>query len=195
MREKGVNDTFLLFYFEITGFFIYLQKNKTNTMEKENKDALERLREKIKKCGKEVIIEMAIPRNMYIERVGAIFPQIIRHWCLIHYFTLIQKTENKQHWQGELMGFFSNISKIAIKDNKENNRKQALEQAINQYNFRIRETINKINVKKFKDEGIDIVNNAFYNYTIIDFLNELDKIIDLIAKRNTNEIREYIKNL
>lgn len=164
-------------------------------MEKENKDALERLREKIKKCGKEAIIEMAIPRNMYIERVGGIFPQIIRHWCLIHYFTLVQKTENKQHWQGELIGFIESASDYKIKKGNLLSRQQALEQMVTSYNFKSRGTIDKINVKKFKDEGVNIVNNKFYDYTVFDFLNNFDFIIDLIAMQDKDKIRNYVNNL
>lgn len=74
-------------------------------------------------------------------------------------------------------------------------RQQALEQMVTSYNFKSRGTIDKINVKKFKDEGVNIFNNKFYDYTVFDFLNNFDFIIDLIAMQDKDKIRNYVNNL
>lgn len=153
------------------------------------------IRKHIKKRVREILLEMAYSRNEYIDKVSAIFPQIITHWCLIRYFSLIQETKNKLHWQGELLGFFKTTSRYVLKNSNQISRERALFQMINANNFKVKEIVKRIIEPKFIQENVNSNNNVFYDYTIEDYLKEVDKLTLLIANQNYDEIVEYIKKL
>ena len=143
-----------------------------------------------------IITELALPRKSVKQRISNIFPQIIENWCLIKY----SKDNNVNsdlinHWKSELSTHIINASRLQIKDNDSfDNRKTLLNQLINEEDFTDVNIIDMTICTKFKKENIDISTREYGN-VLMDFINNLNKIVDIIALKNRDSILDYITNL
>ena len=156
----------------------------------------EQAKEVIENNKKGIITEMALPRKSVKSRVVNIFPQIIENWCLIHYVTLSGDKEiYKNHWQNELLTHLMGICRLQIKENDSfDSRKKLFNQIMIEEDFTTPNSIHLVITAKFKKEGIDRT-TEIYNNILIDFINNINTIVNLISNKNDMDIEEYIDNL
>ena len=156
----------------------------------------EQSKEVIENNKKGILTEMALPRKSVKARVVNIFPQIIENWCLIHYVTLSgDKEMYKNHWKSELFSHLTSICRLQIKENDNfDSRKKLFNQIMIEEDFTIPNSIHLVITSKFKKEGIDRTTET-YNNILIDFINNINTIVNLISNKNDIEIEEYIDNI
>lgn len=142
------------------------------------------------------LMEYAHPRAKYVENVSNLAKQIIENWCLVHYCTIVGRTELKEHWQTELYAHMSNIGQDSIKGNKslETKRKAIIEGFDVRDLFNGQDKIFDIIYKKFSLEGIDVKSKEVVQ-TINDCVNSLDTIIDEIADYGAVKLDDYINSI
>lgn len=156
----------------------------------------EQVKEVIENNKKGIITEMALPRKKVKDKIENIFPQIIENWCLIHYVVLSgDKQDLINHWKSELMAHINNICSLQIKENDSfDSRKKLINQIIIEYEYTTPSTINWVILSKFYKENIDR-STEIYNNILLDFINNIGVIVDILSRKNENEVITYIENL
>ena len=146
--------------------------------------------------GNNILTEMALPRKSVKSRISNIFPQIIENWCLIKYSTNNGVNGNLvNHWKSELLAHINNTSRLQIKENDAfDSRKKLLNQMIIEEDLTDVNVVDLIICAKFREEGIDISSREYGN-VIIDFINNINEIVNLISLKDRNKIIKYIHNL
>lgn len=145
-----------------------------------------------------IIMEYALPRKVFMKQIENILPQFITHWCLIKYAKLSNTNiEVINHWKRELLNWLYNMSKLSMKG-KDNIdvRKKAIYEVfdildLNSDPLAVKFTI----ISKFEDENIDINNNIIVDDVITQCINETEIFIHLIANKNIQDIKNYVKSL
>lgn len=141
------------------------------------------------------LYEYAVHRSDFVNRVSNLLPQILENWCLVHYCTLVGRTETKEHWKEELRTHMLNVGGLDIKsNNKTNKRLKAIYEG-----FEIRDMIGDCSEKiflyvegKFQKENID-PKNEIVKQVIIDCTNSLNDIALAMAEPMT--IVKYIQTI
>lgn len=143
-----------------------------------------------------ILTEMALSRKSIKARIINLFPQIIIHWCLIKYsITNNVNNELVNHWKTELTTHINNVARLQIKENNSyNSRKILVNQIIDEEDLTDANVIDFIISPKFSEENINI-SSVEYGNVIIDFINNINEIVNLIALKNRDNIIEYIHNL
>lgn len=140
-----------------------------------------------------ILLEMALPRKEYINRVDAELPQLIENWCLVHYAKLSgDKQELINHWRNELRTHIFNIVKLKLKDDKQLVYEKALYEIWNKMEYYDPEIINMTIISKFIKENINVRNNKDYLNTIYDFITQSKRLIYIMSNKNVNDINDYI---
>ena len=142
------------------------------------------------------IFEMAYPRKQYKEFfVSDISDQIIENFCLIVYAQTDKNfsKDNVNHWKQELRAQMLRLARLEIKGNSSyETKKKAIEEAwLRDMEFNNYDVVYKTVVVKFDIEGIK---NGF-DFAILSYINSISKIIELIAKGNEQQIKDYIVKL
>lgn len=156
----------------------------------------EQAEEVIENNKKGIITEIALPRKSVKARIVNIFPQIVENWCLVHYVKLSgDKKELLNHWKSELFAHLISVCKLQIKDNDGfNSRKKLLNQIMLDEDYTIPNVIHLTITSKFKKEDIDRTSET-YNNILIDFINNINLIINLLSNKNDMDIEKYVDNL
>lgn len=143
-----------------------------------------------------IIMEYAIPRSKFIENAYNLSQQIIENWCLIHYCTIIERTETKEHWKTELYAHMNNVSRSIIKaNNSYETRLKALKEAFDWNDlYDSEERVSRIISGKFKIEKIP-TNTSEYLKCVNDCFNSIDAIVDVMAKFDPSLIEDYIETI
>ena len=143
-----------------------------------------------------LIMEYAEPRRKFVEHVANLSYQIIENWCLVHYCTIINRTQSKEHWQKELLTHMGNLGTTSIKKNDSVEvRQKAIEEGFNVRDiFESPQRINKIIGKKFIIEDIDYQSDEVKK-VCADCFDSLKDIINLIANFDPSETMGYIKSI
>ena len=142
------------------------------------------------------IFEMAHDRAKMKDRIEGFADQILHNWCLVRYCNYYDKNNwNYQHWKDELFDNMYSILKLNLKGGNENAKYRLVHQTlindieINKYSY-VKHTMHQ----KFKKEHFDIKEDI-----IMEFIDELPKIIDIISKTNTDKnydaLLDYIDSL
>lgn len=158
------------------------------------------LRDIIRECiyriyTKMPLYEYAVHRSEFVYRVSNLLPQILENWCLIHFCTLSERTQTKEHWKDELMTHMLNVGGLDIKgNNKAEKRLKAIYEG-----FETRDLLGECSEKiflyiqgKFKKENID-VNSRIVKQVVADCNKELENIAKAMAQPTT--IEEYIETI
>ena len=66
---------------------------------------------------KPLMMEMALYRKDYKNRMNSIIPQVLTNWCLTRYCTVSEQEYSKSHWTGELSGYLLTASRLSLKKN------------------------------------------------------------------------------
>lgn len=143
-----------------------------------------------------LIMEYALPRSKFIDNAFNLSQQIIENWCLVHYCTIIGRTNTKEHWKSELYAHMDNVSKNTIKKNNSlENRKKAFVEAFD-YNdlFTTPDRIIRLTLRKFIKEHIDTKSEEYIK-CVNDCFNSVNDIIDVLADGDVYKIGEYIESI
>ena len=150
----------------------------------------------LEKLQNTLVFEMAYSRKELKNSFDGILDQIIENWCLVNYCSLydVQNT-NKTHWADELTAYMYNILKRQLKNGSEDAKLQLLKSvAYDQKEYTTAAAIKRCIRLKFKKENIQITNEL-----CSDCIEDLETILELISKRDTEEnyenIDTYIENL
>ena len=142
------------------------------------------------------IFEMAYSRKELKNSFDSILDQIIENWCLVKYCSLYDgQNINKNHWANELTAHMYNILKRQLKNGSEDSKLQLLKSvAYDHKEYTTAAAIKRCIRLKFKKENIQITNEL-----CSDCIEDLETILELISKRDTEEnyenIDTYIENL
>ena len=147
----------------------------------------------------EALNEMAMERKEYITFLkGGILKQLVQNWCLVRYCRLEPKfvTTCRNHWASELRAIAVEISSYKLcKDNKQRDKKREATRKIiiDYFEYNDIDTVTRVIHPKFYDENIRSYEDE--QFIAIQFIKELDVIIDMITKGAMDDIDAYIEEL
>ena len=147
----------------------------------------------------EVLNEMAMERKEYTTFLKAgILKQLVQNWCLVRYCRLEPKFETtcRNHWASELRAIVVELASYKLcKDNKRRDKKreETCKIIIDYFEFDDIETVACVIHPKFYDENIR--NYEDEQFMAIQFIKELDVIIDMITNGAMDDIDAYIEEL
>ena len=147
----------------------------------------------------EALNEMAMERKEYITFLkGGILKQLIQNWCLVRYCRIEPKfvTTCRNHWASELRAIAIDLSSYKLcKDNKRRDKKREATRKIiiDYFEYNDIDTVTRVIHPKFYDENIRSYEDE--QFIAIQFIKELDVIIDMITKGAMDDIDAYIEEL
>ena len=147
----------------------------------------------------EALNEMAMERKEYITFLkGGILKQLIQNWCLVRYCRIEPKfvTTCRNHWASELRAISVELSSYKLcKDNKQRDKKREATRKIiiDYFEYNDIDTVTRVIHPKFYDENIRSYEDE--QFIAIQFIKELDVIIDMITKGAMDDIDAYIEEL
>ena len=150
----------------------------------------------------QILMEYAIPRSEFIEKISNQCQQILENWCLVRYCSIFGRTQTKEHWMSELGTAIMRASKGQIKKNNSyETRVKAIEEAFDWNDLPSSpEHIYDLVVDKFVKEGI--VTKDAYRIQDEDILkcssdcnNAIPTIIGLIANNNNCATMTYVQEI
>ena len=147
----------------------------------------------------EALNEMAMERKEYITFLkGGILKQLVQNWCLVRYCRLEPKfvTTCRNHWASELRAIAIDLSSYKLcKDNKRRDKKREATRKIiiDYFEYDDIDTVTRVIHPKFYDENIR--NYEDEQFIAIQFIKELDVIIDMITSGAKDDIDAYIEEL
>ena len=147
----------------------------------------------------EALNEMAMEREEYITFLkGGILKQLIQNWCLVRYCRIEPKfvTTCRNHWASELRAIAIDLSSYKLcKDNKQRDKKREATRKIiiDYFEYNDIDTVTRVIHPKFYDENIRSYEDE--QFIAIQFIKELDVIIDMITKGAMDDIDAYIEEL
>ena len=147
----------------------------------------------------EALNEMAMERKEYITFLkGGILKQLVQNWCLVRYCRFEPKfvTTCRNHWASELRAIAVEISSYKLcKDNKRREKKREATRKIiiDYFEYNDIDTVTRVIHPKFYDENIRSYEDE--QFMAIQFIKELDVIIDMITKGAMDDIDAYIEEL
>ena len=147
----------------------------------------------------EALNEMAMERKEYITFLkGGILKQLIQNWCLVRYCRIEPKfvTTCRNHWASELRAIAVELSSYKLcKDNKRRDKKREATRKIiiDYFEYNDIDTVTRVIHPKFYDENIRSYEDE--QFIAIQFIKELDVIIDMITKGAMDDIDAYIEEL
>ena len=150
-------------------------------------------------CEQEALNEMAMERKEYITFLkGGILKQLIQNWCLVRYCRIEPKfvTTCRNHWASELRAIAIDLSSYKLcKDNKRRDKKREATRKIiiDYFEFDDIDTVTRVIHPKFYDENIRSYEDE--QFIAIQFIKELDVIIDMITSGAMDDIDAYIEEL
>lgn len=153
--------------------------------------------EVIYKCySKLPLNEYFIKRSKFVDNVWHLSYQIVENWCLVHYCTLVGRTELKEHWKDELIAHLTTIGREDIKaNNSVGTRTRAIAEGFDYAslydgNNRIMQIIST----KFKKEQIPI--DELVVKTAEDFSESINDIVKVLAEFHINYgVEEYVNTI
>lgn len=151
----------------------------------------------VKILKEELLVEFyALERNAFIDKAYALLAPMMIHWCLIRYARLSAQTEYIDHWKSELITFMTDMANLTMKGgNQYHKRIKAYKSAWScaDYDTNPSSVLFRCR-KKFKDENIDF-NSPITLQATTGFVEETPTIIELLAKRDFEEMQSYIESL
>lgn len=147
----------------------------------------------------DVLNDIAMEINDYTSYLKAgILKQLVQNWCLVRYCRLHHKfvTTCRNHWASELRAIAVEISSYKLcKDNKRREKKREATRKIiiDYFEYNDIETVELVIHAKFYDANIR--NYEDEQFIAIQFIKELDVIIDMITNGAIDDIDAYIEEL
>lgn len=145
--------------------------------------------------AKHLLMEMALPRGVYKQKIDNELPLILINWCLVHYCTITGRPLSKEHWKVELRGHLATAARYSLKGNDApEKRLKVFNQVWDENDFSMPNAINLTVNNKFYEEGLDVKSDD-YSTTLIDCLSYARDIFDAILSRNTDTITQYVDTI
>lgn len=144
-----------------------------------------------------MLIEMAMKRKSFKERVEHILPQIIENWCLIYYSRITNTNKkNINHWKSELDAHISSIISYQIKgNNSQQKRNKIILNLWDELDYNIAQTIAIIVRNKFLKEHLDVKSKEYFE-TCEQFTNYSNYLIHTLSQYgNVDEVDKYLAKL
>ena len=147
----------------------------------------------------EVLNDIAMEINDYTTYLKAgILKQLIQNWCLVRYCRLEPKfvTTCRNHWASELRAIAVELASYKVcKDDKRRDKKREATRKIiiDYFEYNDVETVELVIHAKFYDENIRSYEDE--KFIAIQFIKELDVIIDIITNGAIDDIDAYIEEL
>ena len=147
----------------------------------------------------EVLNDIGVEINGYTSYLKAgILKQIVQNWCLVRYCRIEPKfvTTCRNHWASELRAIAVEISSYKLcKDNKRRDKKREVTRKIiiDYFEYNDVEMVALVIHAKFYDANIR--NYEDEKFIAIQFIKELDVIIDMITSGAKDDIDAYIEEL
>ena len=160
---------------------------------------IKKLNEHIKELlQSDMVYEMAIPRKKFKEKIENLMIQILENWCLVHYCTIVGRTETKNYWKNNELR--PHLIQCAYYKMQGNNSYEARLKVLQEVWSETEcdsdlSAIDNAVCTKFAIEGIDTKNNDSYKKCIQDCLNAAPDIMHVIALGKADKIQEYINTL
>ena len=143
--------------------------------------------------------DIAMERKEYTTFLKAgILMRLVQNWCLVCYCRLEPKFETtcRKHWASELRAIAVEISSYKLcKDNKRRDKKREATRKIiiDYFEYNDIDTVTRVIHPKFYDENIRSYEDE--QFMAIQFIKELDVIIDMITSGAMDDIDAYIEEL
>ena len=146
--------------------------------------------------------EMIVKKNEYVAFLknlnSKILARLVQNWCLVRYCRLHPKfvTTCRNHWASELRAIAVEISSYKLcKDNKRRDKKREVTRKIiiDYFEYNDVEMVALVIHAKFYDANIR--NYEDEKFIAIQFIKELDVIIDMITSGAKDDIDAYIEEL
>ena len=146
--------------------------------------------------------EMIVKKNEYVAFLknlnSKILARLVQNWCLVRYCRLHPKfvTTCRNHWASELRAISVELSSYKVcKDNKRRDKKREATRKIiiDYFEYNDIDTVTRVIHPKFYDENIRSYEDE--QFIAIQFIKELDVIIDMITKGAMDDIDAYIEEL
>lgn len=144
-----------------------------------------------------MLLEMAMERKAFKERVERILLQIIENWCLIYYSKITNSNEKLiNHWKSELDAHISSVISYQIKgNNSPQKRNKVICELWDELDYKLPQTIAIIVRNKFLKEHLDIKSNEYFE-TCEQFVNYSDNLIHTLSQYgNTDAVDNYLAKL
>ena len=147
----------------------------------------------------EALNDIAMEINDYTTYFkSGILKQLVQNWCLVRYCRLEPKfvTTCRNHWASELRAVAVELASYKVcKDNKRRDKKREATRKIiiDYFEYNDIETVAYAIHPKFYDENIR--NYEDEQFMAIQFIKELDVIIDMITSGVMDDIDAYIEEL
>lgn len=139
------------------------------------------------------LLEYLIHRDKFVDLCWNLSQQILENWCLVHYCTLVDRNDLKEHWKDELKAYLYRIDSNGIKSNNSpKNRIKAIKEGFEMADlFDINSKVYKSVYRKFKKENIK--NDEIIEQVINDFYNSIDDLINVLSY--DSDIEEYVDSI
>ena len=146
--------------------------------------------------------EMIVKKNEYVAFLknlnSKILARLVQNWCLVRYCRLHPKfvTTCRNHWASELRAIAVEILSYKLcRDNKRREKKREATRKIiiDYFEYNDIDTVTRVIHPKFYDENIRSYEDE--QFIAIQFIKELDVIIDMITKGAMDDIDAYIEEL
>lgn len=149
----------------------------------------------LKENQEELLLEMALPRKTYKERISNLIPQLLENWCLVRYATIHGGIQQKLHWQTELRGHILTMSRLSITGNDTpSSRLKVFNEIWREEDLNLPGTLNMVIANKFMVEGINIKTEE-YGQVLYDCINATNKIYEIIVGRDIDAISQYVESI
>lgn len=147
------------------------------------------------------VFEMAQSLDEYRKDIESMIDIILVHILLIMKSREENNDEFVNHWKKEIRGFLIDLCKknLKVKDNYKVRLKHLNSVIKDKLDYETNDNILWGLYKKLYEEGYDLDDENVYNIFLELFHsfqdNYLDELIDILAKRDFNEIKKFIDKL
>lgn len=144
-----------------------------------------------------MLLEMAMERKAFKERVEHLLPQIIENWCLIYYSRITNTNAQLiNHWKSELNTHISSVISYQIKGNNQpQKRSKVIGEIWDELDYNLPNTISIIIRSKFLKEHLNVKSNEYFE-TCEQFVNYSDDLIYTLSQYgNVDMVDNYLAKL
>lgn len=139
-----------------------------------------------------VLFQMVLNRKIYKDKIDDMFPVLIINWCLVHYCTLTGQIDSKKHWCDKL--YYDVRIVVTSSLNKNDSVKfKILSEIWEERDLDDSWRIDLMIDLEFEKENISTDTDE-YSQVINDFIQEKDKLFNILLCRDKTEIENYIYN-
>lgn len=144
----------------------------------------------------QLVMEMAMPRKGFKERMASLLPQIAENWCLVRYCRYYQPDNpNLNHWKIELRAHLVTICRTKIDNgNRIPVRVRVFEEVVKEEELDDAEMIMYIVSTKFSEKNLPYKGERF-DTVVNEFVEELYLLKSIVANGTVGNVINYVNNV